>query len=524
MKISIVKTRFAFLALLFGLFFVQCHPGKTSSGGDDGRIEVWILQMNDVYEIAPLGSDGLGGLARVAALRKQLMAQNPNVLTVMAGDFISPSVTGVLKHDGKRIRGKQMVATLNTLGLDCVVFGNHEFDYDQADLQERIDESNFTWLGANARLVTPDGAVPFYKNKNGVKENCPDNTTYTFKDADGTEIKLGLFGVLINTGKKDWVQYTDWNEAAMKQYADLKPRTDVVLGLTHLSIDDDKKLAGLLPGVPLLMGGHDHDNMMHTVGASKVTKADANARTVYVHKLLLDKKTGKVDLRSELRTIDASLGEEPATAQVVQHWEDIKNKALNDAGFNPTEKVAELTEPLDCRDAFVRVQAAPVGDLVTSAMMAASRRKPDCAIWNSGSLRIDDVLKGQVVVLDVVRMLPFGGGLTEVDMTGALLRRTLAAGKSNLGNGGFLQTKNMVYDDLARQWYVGEQPLSDSKMYKVILPEFLLTGNEQNMGFLKSTPEKPAEGIQKVYPADPKNTSDLRTDIRKALISYWKQQ
>lgn len=524
MKISVVKTRFALWALLFGLFFVQCHPGKKSSGGDDGLIEVWILQMNDVYEIAPLRSDGMGGLARVAALRKQLMAQNPNGLTVLAGDFISPSITGVLKHEGKRIKGKQMVATLNTLGLDCVVFGNHEFDYDQADLQERIDESTFTWLGANARLVTPEGVSPFYKNKNGVKEICPDNTTYTFKDADGTEIKLGLFGVLINTGKKDWVQYSDWNEAALKQYADLKTRTDVVLGLTHLAIEDDKKLAGMLPGIPLLMGGHDHDNMMHVVGTSKVAKADANARTVYVHKLKLNKKTGNVEINSELRTIDASLGEDPATAQVVQHWEDVKNKALNDAGFNPTEKVADLAEPLDCRDAFVRVQPAPVGELVTSAMMAAARRKPDCALWNSGSLRIDDVLKGQVVVLDVVRMLPFGGGLTEADMTGALLRRTLATGKSNLGSGGYLQTKNVMYDEQVRQWYVDGQPLSDSKTYKVILPDFLLTGNEQNMGFLKTTPEKPAEGIQKVYLADPKNTSDARTDIRKALINYWKQQ
>jgi 2',3'-cyclic-nucleotide 2'-phosphodiesterase (5'-nucleotidase family) len=157
-------------------------------------------------------------------------------------------------------------------------------------------------------------------------------------------------------------------------------------------------------------------------------------------------------------------------------------------------------------------------------MMAAARRKPDCAIWNSGSLRIDDVLKGQVVVLDVVRMLPFGGGLTEVDMTGALLRRTLATGRSNLGSGGYLQTKNVMYDELARQWFVGNQPLSDSKTYKVILPDFLLTGNEQNMEFLKTTPEKPAEGIQKVYLADPKNTSDPRNDIRRALISYWKMQ
>lgn len=525
MKISISNSRFTLLAVFFSLFFLQCHPAKkTTKTTDDGQIEIVILHLNDVYEIAPLGSDGKGGLARVAALRKQLQAQNPNVLTVLAGDFLSPSVTGVLKYDGKRIRGKQMVATLNALGLDCVVFGNHEFDYDLADLQSRLDESNFTWLAANARLITTEGTTPFYKNKNGVKENCPDNTTYTFTDADGTQLKLGLFGVLINTGKKDWVQYSDWTEAALKQYADLKPRTDVVLGLTHLAIEEDKKLAGIMQSVPLIMGGHDHDNMFHTVGATKIAKADANARTVYVHKLKWDKNKGKVEVRSELRTIDATIGEEPATAAVVAYWENIKNESLVSAGFDPTLKVATLTAPLDCRDAFTRNNPAPVGNLVTSAMMAAAKYNPDCAVWNSGSLRIDDVLTGTVYAIDVVRMLPFGGGLTEVEMTGSLLQRTLDTGKSNLGSGGYLQLKNIAFNSKEQRWMINGIMMDQNKTYKVILPEFLLTGGEQNMGFLKCTSEKAAEGIQKVHAADPADASDLRSDIRKALISYWKQQ
>src|SRR5262249_54898194 len=48
-----------------------------------------MLQLNDVYEMFPV--DGRGGLARVAALRRQLEAENPNTLTVLAGDLVSPS-------------------------------------------------------------------------------------------------------------------------------------------------------------------------------------------------------------------------------------------------------------------------------------------------------------------------------------------------------------------------------------------------------------------------------------------------
>lgn len=103
------------------------------------------------------------------------MLANPNTITVLAGDFISPSVIGTLKNEGKRIRGKQMVEALNSLGLDWVVFGNHEFDYDDlADLQARLDESKFTWLSGNVRLkppvVTPGTTTftqQFFKNKPG---------------------------------------------------------------------------------------------------------------------------------------------------------------------------------------------------------------------------------------------------------------------------------------------------------------------------------------------------------------------
>ena len=45
-----------------------------------------------------------------------------------------------------------MIDAWNQLGLDYSVFGNHEFDYGDAVLLERMKESNFKWLGANVYL------------------------------------------------------------------------------------------------------------------------------------------------------------------------------------------------------------------------------------------------------------------------------------------------------------------------------------------------------------------------------------
>ena len=93
-----------------------------------------ILQLNDIYEIAPLRGSDEGGLARVATIRKQLLRENSNTITVLAGDFVSPSLIGTLSYrdpltqQNQKIAGKQMVDVLSRMGLDYVTFGNHEFD------------------------------------------------------------------------------------------------------------------------------------------------------------------------------------------------------------------------------------------------------------------------------------------------------------------------------------------------------------------------------------------------------------
>jgi 2',3'-cyclic-nucleotide 2'-phosphodiesterase (5'-nucleotidase family) len=518
---------------LFALstLLVACDASKKAAGGDDGIIEIVFLQLNDVYEIAPL-SDGTGGMARVAALRKTLLAKNPNTFTVLSGDFISPSVIGTLKYEGKRIRGRQMVDVMNATGIDWVVFGNHEFDYDDPnDLQARIDESSFTWFAANARFLA-DVSMPstrFFKNKDGVKTDCPDEKAFVVKDADGTTVKLGVFGVLINTGRKPWVVYSDWFEAAKKSRENLRQQNaDICVGLTHLAAADDIKLAGMLPDVPLLMGGHDHENQRHVVGKSVVAKADANAKTVYVHTIRYDKKRKTTKLTSELITIDDKIADDPVVAATIAKWEKIKNESLASSGFNANTAVVKLSEVLDCRESTIRFKQAPIGNIINEAMVAVAKKNPDCALFNSGSIRIDDQLTGTLNEIDIVRMLPFGGGISEVDMRGALLLKTLVAHSGNVGLGGYLQLWQLTQSD--GKWLVNGAPIDPQKTYRVVMSDFLLTGAEQNMGFLKADITNAATGatnnpdVLKIERADPKNKNDLRADVRHALIAYWRKE
>ena len=134
---------------------------------DDQKIDFTLLQLNDVYEIAPIQGGEFGGMARVETVHQDLLKENKNTLLVMAGDFLNPSLLGTLKVDGERLRGKQMVSVMNAMNFDLVAFGNHEFDVPQKDLQKRLNESNFPWISANVKEKTETGTTFFSQRNKG---------------------------------------------------------------------------------------------------------------------------------------------------------------------------------------------------------------------------------------------------------------------------------------------------------------------------------------------------------------------
>jgi 5'-nucleotidase/UDP-sugar diphosphatase len=124
------------LLLLIVLIAVSCQTNKSEKTSDLAIVQPIsaevvsfnILQMNDVYEIAPIEGGQRGGLARVATIKNELIKINPNTISIMAGDFLSPSALGVTTINGETLAGKQMVDSLNVTGLDYAILGNHEFD------------------------------------------------------------------------------------------------------------------------------------------------------------------------------------------------------------------------------------------------------------------------------------------------------------------------------------------------------------------------------------------------------------
>ncbi|MFL6197071.1 MAG: bifunctional metallophosphatase/5'-nucleotidase [Thermoanaerobaculia bacterium] len=440
-------------------------------------VEITLLQFNDVYEIGPVEGGKSGGLARVATLRKRLLAENPNTFTVLAGDFVSPSALGTAKVDGQTLAGQQMVAVLNAVGLDLATFGNHEFDIKEDQLLARLAESRFHWTSAN---VTRASGGPFP----GVSPHA----ILTAKGPGGS-VRLGVVGVTLASNPEPWVTYADPLASFRSEAEALTGQADVVIGLTHLAFADDQKLAEGVPGVSLILGGHEHENMRALRGPAftPILKADANVRTVYVHRLTWNPADKSLAVDSRLVVVGEDIPEDPEVAKVVSTWEEKGFAGFRQLGFEPDEQVAVTTVPLDGREASIRNGRTGLTDLVARAFLAEAQGA-ELAVYNSGSIRIDDVLPaGPVTQYDVIRILPFGGKVQTADIRGSLLARALDQGLAGKGTGAYLQTANAAR--AAEGWTVSGQPLDPNRLYRIAISDYLAAGKEQGMDFLKAGPD-----------------------------------
>ncbi len=502
------------LLLIITLFISSCDPSKKTSKNDNGQIEFTILQTNDVYEIGTLEGGAVGGMARVAQVRQELAAQNPNILSIMAGDFLNPSVIGTLKHEGKRIKGKQMVDVMNVAGIDLVTFGNHEFDLKEEELLARINESKFQWVVSNTYHKKGNKIQPFQQNG----KDIPAYWVKEFQDADGTTVKVGFIGICLNSNKPEFVHYdypADNKFMKFKEtYEKIKNKVDIVIGLTHQAIADDKLLAAEFPNIPLIIGGHEHHNMKHKIGNVIITKADANAKTAYIHRFKFNKKGKKVSFTSELKNIDKTVKSEAKTAAAVTKWQNIANKVLRISGIDPDATVVDLAEPIDATEHITRHKPSVIGKIIVESISQACPTAQG-AILNTGSIRIDDVLRGRITEYDVVRILPFGGGMLVAEMSGELLLQALHAGVvENVGNGGYFALSNITYDGENRIGEVNGSAIEIERKYKIAVPTFLLSGLESNLSFFK----KDSPQIFEI--TDPK--TDAQADIRIAVINFLK--
>ena len=508
---------------IYGLFFVcglfsfvvtSCKKTKVSQVQKQNTVTVKLIQVNDVYEIAPLGGGKYGGMARVAHISDSIKRQFPNSYLVMAGDFLNPSLLGTLKVDGQRVKGRQMIEVMNAMDFDLATFGNHEFDIKEKELQQRLNESDFNWVSANVFQKNGESLDVFHTIKKGDSIAIPETLYYDLNVNDTSKVRLGFFGVTIASNPKDFVYYSDYLLESKAAVNTLEiAGSDIIIGLTHLKLAQDIQVAEASPSIDFMMGGHEHNNMLVPTNGATIAKADANAKSVYVHTLVYDLVSKTSAISSELVLITEKVPSLPRVQKVVAKWDAILEQEIKTVVANPNEVIFTAEDLLDATDTPTRSTQTNLGVLIAQAMSKSFNTPVDGALVNGGSFRLDDVLQGAIVSLDIFRVLPFGGGVLKVALTGTLLQEVLEFGLAKAGTGAYLQRYG--FDQKIGVWYINNEPINASQIYDIAFSDYLLKGFD--IPFL--TPENP--GVISIY--EPLE-SEPAYDIRRAVITFLKSQ
>ena len=475
--------RLLIIALLFSLAACSTSPQKTT---------FTLLQLNDVYEISPLNAGKTGGLARVASLQKQLKAANEHTYSVLAGDLLSPSAIGTSLFEGEPLAGKQMISVFNQLHWDYATFGNHEFDIGKKALLQRLAEAKTVFFSSN--VLDSETKKPLAHSQETIILNV-----------DG--VKVGLIGITLPELKPNFVDISDPFTAAQKAIQQLKPQVDMIVLVTHQDFKDDIRFAEKLTDVDLIIGGHEHENMYLFRGANLVpiTKADANAKSAFIHNISVDKQSGKKSIESKLVFLDESMPLDPETDALVQQWQKQAFELFKQQGFDPERVVCHTKEALDGLEASIRNKATNLTDLLAKSFLHAYP-EADLSLYNGGSIRIDDIIPaGAITEYDVIKIMPFGGNLYLVGLSGELVEKALNANKQNQGKGSFLHFANV--DQVNGQWLIKNQAIDAKKLYKVVTTDFLVEKGDKGLDFLtfKNNPTIKRLDAQPI-------------DVRKALI------
>jgi 5'-nucleotidase len=319
-------------------------------------------------------------------------------------------------------------------------------------------------------------------------ENVPPYVIKTVTGKDGGSIRVGFVGVTLPSNGAGYVSYLDPFSQIQAQVSELADQTDVIVAVTHLPIADDQSLAANIPAIDLILGGHEHENIQQWRGNdfTPIFKADANARTVYIHRLAYDTEQHLLTINSHLQPVTAAIAPDPDIARVVEAWQQKAFAGFRADGFEPEAIVTQTMQPLDGLESSVRNHPTALTQLIADGLFNATT-DVDLAVFNSGSIRIDDVLPaGAIAQYDVIRILPFGGEVVTVNMKGTLLKRVLDQGVLNRGTGGYLQTSHVTQDAETQTWLIGDRPLDPTQTYRVATVDFLISGREQGLDFLSA--------------------------------------
>ena len=425
-----------------------------------------LLHSNDLHGdflVEKVDEKLIGGVSMLSGYVNKVRREEENVVYAVAGDMFQGSLID------SEYKGISTIEIMNLLAPDVVTIGNHEVDYGLAHLLFLEKCANFPIINAN-----------MYLKSNGRRLF----KSHEILHIDGMKVLfIGILTeeVLQKTKLEKLIGTLVDIEAAAGEVGRIcdsyqTEDIDFTVLLTHIGLEEDKKLAALLDpawGVDLFIGGHSHDYLEAPEVVNGIPIVQVGTRTDHIGRfdLVIDTDRNEIDSYTwtPIPINDSTCPRDESIEEMIRTYKDITDEKY---GRIITKFVRKLTAPS-------HIEETEIGDLFADALKDSLG--VDIFLLASGSFRVKEF--GPIVTkADFDECFPFDDSAHLMYWTGAQLRHALLRMLRDEALAGehteFYQVSRGVefeYDEnthtLLKLNFEGE-PVDDERIYTIGLQDF----------------------------------------------------
>lgn len=327
--------------------------------------KITLVHTNDIHS----HFERMSQITTVIKQARKSAAVQENVIVIDLGDHMDR-----MAMETEATLGEANVAVMNEAGYDLAVLGNNEGLTVPPDLLGKVYErhARFPVLCANLKELTTENVSSWMKPYSVIRRG---------------RLNIGFIAVtayypifyrLLGWEAEDpFLLVRRWTE-------ELRSRVDVLVVLSHIGINGDKKMAEDIPGIDVILGAHTHHLLEEPlmIGESAVCAAGRFGEHVGLVDIEYDLSGNRIASISG-RCVRTELYEEDgATKSLIRRYSEESRAKL-------AETVACLTNPLPVS----WTEESPFGNLLASGI----RRwvEADIGVVNAGQL-LQSLLPGPV--------------------------------------------------------------------------------------------------------------------------------
>lgn len=433
---------------------------------------VVIIAANDTHSQIEPASDGLGGVMRRRAIYDQIRRDNPNTVTVHAGDAVQGTVFFSLYG------GEVEYALMDSLGYDIIILGNHEFDNGMEQIAKYYRNIKAKKLSANYQMSgTPldDMFEPYVIKRYGDKRvafmgiNVQPEGLISLKNYDGMR----------------YLPSIDVADATAK-YLKQVQKVDYVVMISHIgytsydpSEPNDVDIIKSSEYIDLVIGGHSHTTVKPGTDMATVKNDEGRLIPVgqngksgkYVATYDLDLETGKVDYKQYL--VDNTWDQAASRYTAMDRWLDHYRNGVDSLMNNP---LAESVKAMKNSSPALQNWVCDITMDIIKPLSGID--DVQFAIMNKGGIRTD-MPQGTVTEGLLMAMFPFDNRFVVLEITGQGL---LDALKVMAGRGGDAISRQLkvTYNDRGEitSAKVAGKKVDPKKTYRMVTIDYLANGGD----------------------------------------------